>query len=118
MMDRERQEKDLQEVFETTQASHRAAIENTFALQEQTLQFARSLLEAPVEASRTQAENNRATLETLIEKSGRQRAAMEKLVGESVKVYQSMIQTPFFHHHRHPEFDEAMEASEVSSEGS
>ncbi len=58
MMDRERQEKDLQEVFETTQASYRAAIENTFALQEQTLQFARSLLEAPEEALRSQAENN------------------------------------------------------------
>jgi hypothetical protein len=29
MMDRERQEKDLQEVFETTQASYQTAIENT-----------------------------------------------------------------------------------------
>ena len=40
MMDRERQGRDLQEVFEATQASWRAAIENTFALQEQTLEFA------------------------------------------------------------------------------
>ncbi len=46
MMDRERQEKDLQEVFETTQASYRAGIENTFALQEQTLEFSRNLIEA------------------------------------------------------------------------
>jgi len=50
MMDRERQGRDLQEVFEATQASWRAAIENSFALQEQTLEFARSLSEAPVEA--------------------------------------------------------------------
>jgi hypothetical protein len=34
MMDRQRQERDLQEVFEATQTSWRAAIENTFALQE------------------------------------------------------------------------------------
>ena len=47
MMDRERQEKDLQEIFETTQGAYRAAVENTFALQEQTLEFAQSLLEAP-----------------------------------------------------------------------
>lgn len=31
MMDHERQEGDLQEVFEATQASYWAAIENTFA---------------------------------------------------------------------------------------
>jgi hypothetical protein len=44
MMDRERQEKDLQGVFETTQGAYRVAIENTFALHEQTLEFARNLI--------------------------------------------------------------------------
>jgi hypothetical protein len=67
MMDRQRQERDLQEVFEAIQASWRAAIENTFALQEQTLEFARSLSKAPVEALGGQIENNRATLEALAE---------------------------------------------------
>ena len=69
MMDRERQEKDLQEVFETTQAAYRAAIENTFALQEQTLEFARNLVNTPAETLRTQAENSRAALEALAENS-------------------------------------------------
>ena len=117
MMDRERQEKDLQGVFETTQEAYRAAIENTFALQEQTLEFARTLLEAPPEALRTQAENNRTVLEALVEQSRRQREAMENLVGESAKVYESLLQTPFSHHRQHPEFEEAKEAPEVSSEG-
>jgi hypothetical protein len=94
MMDRERQEKDLQEVFETTQEAYRAAIDNTFALQEQALEFARSLLE----------------------ESRRQREAMENLVGESAKVYESLLQTPFSHHQHHPEFEEAKEAPEVSPE--
>ena len=58
MMDRERQEKNLQEVFETTQGAYRAAVENTFGLQEQTLEFARNLIEAPAQTLRTQAENN------------------------------------------------------------
>jgi uncharacterized protein (DUF342 family) len=116
MMDRERQEKDLQEVFETTQEAYRAATENTFALQEQTLEFACSLLEAPTEAVQTQSENNRTTLEALVEQTRRQREAMENLVGESAKAYESLLKIPFSHHQHHPEFDEAKEAPEVSSE--
>jgi uncharacterized protein (DUF342 family) len=114
MMDRERQEKDLQEVFETTQGAYRAAVENTFALQKQTLEFARNLLEAPPETLRDQAENNRVTLEALLEQSRRQREAMEKLVGESAKVYESLLQSPFSHHQNHPGFEEATGASEVN----
>jgi uncharacterized protein (DUF342 family) len=114
MMDRERQEKDLQEVFEATQLSHRTAIENTFALQERILEFARTLIEAPPEALRTQAENNRATLEALAEQSRKQREAMENLVRESAKVYQSLVRTPFSHGQDHPNFENATEAPEVN----
>jgi uncharacterized protein (DUF342 family) len=114
MMDRERQEKDLQEVFETTQASYRAGIENTFALQEQILEFARNLLEAVPEALRDQAENNRATLEALTEQTRRQREAMERLVGESAKFYESLLGAPFSHHQHHPQFEEATGAPEVN----
>jgi hypothetical protein len=117
MMDRERQEKDLQEVFETTQGAYWAAIENAFRLQEQTLEFARSLIEAPAEALRTHAENNRATLEALAEQSRKQRKAIGNLVGESAKVYGSLLQTPFSHHQTYPEFEEATAPPEVSSEG-
>lgn len=114
MMDRERQEKDLQRVFETTQASYQAAVENTFALQEQTLEFARNLIDAMPEALRAQAENNRATLKALTEQTTRQREAMEMLVGESAKVYESLLRAPFSHHQHHPEFEEAKEAPEVN----
>ena len=94
MMDRERQERDLQEVFEATQASWRAAIENTFALQEQTLEFARGLSEAPAEVLGAQYENNRATLEALAEQSGRQREAMENLVRESLRSTGAYFRSP------------------------
>ena len=63
MMDRERQERDIQEVFGTSQEALWAAIENTFALQERTLEFAGGLIEASTRASRTQAE--RATVRRL-----------------------------------------------------
>ena len=115
MMDHERQEKDLQEVFDATQASYLAAIEKTFALQERTLEFARNLIEAPQEALRTQAEDNRAMLETLTEESRRHREAMENLVRESAKVYESFLLSPLSHHQHHPSFDEAKGAPEVNS---
>ena len=77
MMDHERQERDLQGIFDATQASYLASIENTFALQERILQFAGTLIETPEETLRTQAEDNRPTLQTLAEQSRKQREARE-----------------------------------------
>ena len=116
MMDRERTEKDLQGIFQVAQQSHQAAVENTLALQEKTLEFARGLLEASAEDLRTQVENNYATFESLVEESRRQREAMEDLVREWVKVYESLLQSPPSHHQQHPEFEKATEAPEVSPE--
>ena len=113
MMDHERQERDLQEVFNATQASYLAAIENTFALQEQALRFAQHLVEASAEDLQTQAENNRAMLQTLIEESRKHREAIENLVRESTKVYESLLRSPFSHHQSHSTFAEATEAPEV-----
>jgi len=115
MMDHERQERDLQEIFDATRASYLAAIENTFALQERTIEFARTLIEAPQEALRARAEDNRARLETLAEESMRHREAMETLVRESARVYESFLRSPFSHNQHHPGFDEAKGAPEVGS---
>jgi hypothetical protein len=117
MMDRERTGKDLQGVFRVAQQSYQAAVENTFALQEKTLEFTRGLLEASVEDLRRHAEDNRAVFESLVEQSKNQREAMENLLRESLKVYESMLQSPFSHGHQHPEFEKAMEAPEVSPKG-
>ncbi len=62
---------------------------------------------------RTQAENNRATLEALVEQSRKLREAMENLVGESAKVYERLLEAPFSHRQPHDEFDKATEAPEV-----
>jgi hypothetical protein len=115
MMDHERQERDLQEVFDATQASYLAAMENTFALQERTLEFARTLIDASEEALQTQDGNNRARLETLSEEYTRHREAMENLVRESAKDYENLLRSPFSHHQHHPIFEEAKEAPEVKS---
>jgi hypothetical protein len=113
MMDHERQQRDLQQIFDATQASYLAAIENAFALQERTLLFARNLMETSAEALETQADKNRATLQTLTEESRKHREAMENLVRESAKVYESLRREPFSHHQPHSKFEEATQAPEV-----
>jgi hypothetical protein len=115
MMDHERQERDLQKIFDATQASYLRAVENTFALQKRTLEFARNLMETSAETLETQADNNRATLETLTEESEKHREAMENLVRESSEVYESLLRSPFSHHQPDSKFKEATEASEVKS---
>jgi hypothetical protein len=113
MMDHERQERDLQKIFDATQTSYLAAVENTFALQERILQFARELMESSAETLKTQADNNRATLETLTQHSEKHQQAMENLVRESSEVYESLLGSPFSHHQPHSKFKEATESSEV-----
>jgi hypothetical protein len=54
-------------------------------------------------------------LETLTEESRRHREAMENLLRESAKVYESLLRNPFSHHHQHPSFEEAKGAPEVKS---
>jgi hypothetical protein len=112
-MDHERQQRDLQQIFDATQTSYLAAIENTFALQERTLEFARHLMEASAETLKTQTDNNRATLQTLSEESKKHREAMENLVRESAKVYESFLGDPFSHNQPYSEFEEATQAPEV-----
>jgi hypothetical protein len=113
MMDHERQERDLQEVFDATRASYLAAIENTFALQEGALRFARHLVDASAEDLQTQAERIRTMLQTPTEESRKHREAIENLVGESTKVYVRLLRSPFSHHQAHSKFEEATEAPEV-----
>jgi hypothetical protein len=46
MMDHERTEKELEEIFEEIQHSYKAFVDDVLALQERTLEFARELLES------------------------------------------------------------------------
>ena len=46
MMDQERREKELQEIFEKIQHSYRSLVDNAFTLQEQTLELALTMFES------------------------------------------------------------------------
>ena len=87
-------------------------MENTFALQERTLEFARSLLEGSAEASQDQVERNRAILEDLAEQSRRQREALESLFWETTGAYVNLLWAPFSY------YREVLEAMTPSGERS
>ncbi len=95
MMDRGKTEMEREEIFAATRESYRVAMENTFALQERTLQFARSLLDASAQTTQQQTESNRRVLEELAEQSRRQREALDDLIRESSNAYTNLLWAPF-----------------------
>ena len=64
MMDHERTEKELEEIFEEIQRSYKTFVEGTLTLQERTLRFARELLES---SGGQESEGSQAALEDLAE---------------------------------------------------
>jgi hypothetical protein len=62
MMDRERTEKELQEIFEEIQHSYKTLVDNAFTLQERTLEIARALFES---SAQEKSHHTEATLEEL-----------------------------------------------------
>ena len=94
MMDHERTEKELQEIFEEIQHSYRTSIENAIALQERTLGFARGLLENP------ESRGGRAELEDLVDGTRRQRAQLERLTRKAAEAYMKVLNAPADYHHK------------------
>ena len=74
MMDHERTERELQEVFEEIQRSYKALVNNAFELQEHTLEVAHSLYNSSAEEAHSQS-TRATTLEALAERSSSQREA-------------------------------------------
>ena len=94
MMDHERTEKELQEIFEEFQHSYKTLVDNAFTLQERTLDLARILFE-----SSEKARGTRAMLEDLVLQASHQREGFEKLVRKSNEAYAKVLNTPTDEHH-------------------
>ena len=94
MMDHERTEKELQEIFEEIQHSYKTLVDNVFTLQERTLDLARTLFE-----SSEKARGTRAMLEDLVLQASHQREGFEKLVRKSNEAYAKVLNTPTDEHH-------------------
>jgi DNA-binding ferritin-like protein len=96
MMDHERTEKELQEIFEEIQHSYNTFMEDVLALQERTFGFARELLENSADP---EAEGMWATLEELVDKSKAQRERFERLARKSSEAYMKVLEKPIEEHH-------------------
>jgi hypothetical protein len=104
MMDQERTEKELEEIFEEIQHSYKTFANDALTLQERTLQFARELLENP--ASR-EGSGMRNTLENLAERSRDQREQFERLARKAGEAYTRVLKGPVDEHHHKIEEAEA-----------
>src|SRR5829696_6529195 len=108
MMDHERTEKELEEIFEEIQHSYKTFADDAFALQERTLQFARNLLENP---GGREASGMR---ENLAKRSRGDRERFERLARKADEAYRRVLKGPVDEHHHKIEEAEA-ELKEVGS---
>ena len=95
MMDHERTEKELEQIFGEIQHSYETLVGNAFALQERTLELARTLFERAPE----DGQGTRDVLEEMADEARIQREAFEKLVRKSNEAYTTVLRAPFDEHH-------------------
>jgi hypothetical protein len=96
MMDHERTEKELEEIFEEIQHSYKTFADDALTLQERTLQLARELLENPADRG---ASGMRDTLENLAERSRGERERFERLARKAGEAYTRVLKGPVDEHH-------------------
>ena len=112
MMDQERTNKELEEVFERVQRSYNKMIEDALELQEQTLAVARGLLESSTE---TQAQNSRIALNALAKQLESQRQVLETLVRSSNDAFATVLKAPYVHTHKVEQAEEILEEARADS---
>ena len=96
MMDHERTEKELQEIFEEIQDSYKTFIDDVLALQERTFGFARELLENSADP---EAEGMWTRLEELVDESKAERERFKRLASKSSEAYMKVLKKPLEEHH-------------------
>jgi MinD-like ATPase involved in chromosome partitioning or flagellar assembly len=99
-MDYERTEKELEEIFEEIQRSYKTFADDTIALQEHILDFAREVLESSVVVGQEEAGGFRAALEELAAKSRGERERFERLESKSSEAYMKVLKGPADYHHK------------------
>ena len=104
MMDHERTEKELEEIFEEIQHYYKTFADDALALQERTLQLARELLEI---CAGREASGMRDTLEDLAERSRGEGERFERLQRKAGEAYTRVLKGPVDEHHHKIEEAEA-----------
>ena len=79
---------------ETTRDSFGTVVDHAVGLQERNVRFAQGLVEDSIRELRQQAESNRALTQELVDRTERQRDALQTLVEESVDAYMDLAYAP------------------------
>jgi hypothetical protein len=104
MMDHERTEKELEEIFEEIQHYYKTFADDALALQERTLQLAREVLE---NSAGREASGMQDTLEDLAERSRGEGERFERLQRKAGEAYTRVLKGPVDEHHHKIEEAEA-----------
>ena len=104
MMDHERTEKELEQIFQEIQHYYKTFADDALALQERTLQLARESLE---NFEGQKASSMRDTLEDLAERSRGERERFERLQRKAGEAYTRVLKGPVDEHHHKIEEAEA-----------
>jgi uncharacterized protein YceH (UPF0502 family) len=102
MMDHERTQKELEEIFQEIQHYYKTFADDALALQERTLQLARELLE---NSAGREASGMQDTLEKLAERSRGE--GFERLERKAGEAYRRVLKGPVDEHHHKIEEAEA-----------
>jgi hypothetical protein len=104
MMDHERTQKELEEIFQEIQHYYKTFAHDALALQERTLQLARELLE---NSAGREASGMQDTLENLAERSRGEGERFERLERKAGEAYRRVLKGPVDEHHHKIEEAEA-----------
>jgi CRISPR/Cas system-associated exonuclease Cas4 (RecB family) len=95
MANKDKANKAVERVAETTRDSYLTVVDHTVGLQERNVRFAQGVVESSIRELRYQAESNRAMTQELIERAENQRDAFQTLFEESVDAYMDLFYAPF-----------------------
>ena len=94
MANMDKANKAAERLAETTRDSFGTVVDHAVGLQERNVRFAQGLVEDSIRELRQQAESNRALTQELVDRTERQRDALQTLVEESVDAYMDLAYAP------------------------
>ncbi|HSL01731.1 MAG TPA: hypothetical protein VK869_15450 [Rubrobacteraceae bacterium] len=91
----EKANKAVEGLAKTTGDSYKTVVDHIITLQERNIRFAQGIFEETAGEIRSQAESNRVMTRELVERTERQRDAVQVLTRETVDAYMDLVYAPF-----------------------
>jgi len=95
MATKEKTNKAVERLAESTRDSYQTVVDHAVGLQERNVRFAQSMVDGTIKELRHQAESNRSVVGELFERAEDQRDAYQTLVEQSIDTYMDLAYAPF-----------------------